>query len=397
MESHTLPARTHRVVEKHQHPKHPRLTLELRSSSRFYQARTFIDSKLRQKSLKTSELTTALKLSEEWYRKELRASSQFGNQHPVARLTSDPTIKEVYDSYKASLVPAKRAYADQKWSPIASFWRALLLKDITAQTFRDFYQWRRKSKSGVSNHTLHKDVVLVRQVLKYALENDQLSTLPTIPKIGKIAANPRPWLEPDEWRHLRLIALARIEDAENVRTKQQRESVFDMMRFMVTSMVRVDELLALRFGDCRIAPNEKKEKILICDVTGKTGSRQVVALPEAAEIYAQRFEAAGKDKRALIFPEHHRDGFRALLESAGLYRDAKGFTRNFKSLRATAISFAVLAGVDLLKIARNAGTSLAMIDAYYAKRLTPLMSINELTAHAPVKRRKGSVLHRFRT
>ncbi len=63
-----------------------------------------------------------------------------------------------------------------------------------------------------------------------------------------------------------------------------------------------------------------------------------------------------------------------------------GFTQNFKSLRATAISFEIL-GTDqpnLLLIARNAGTSILMIDKYYAQRLSAEMGKDILTA----KRRK---------
>jgi hypothetical protein len=41
-----------------------------------------------------------------------------------------------------------------------------------------------------------------------------------------------------------------------------------------------------------------------------------------------------------------------------------------KSLRATAISFRVLKGDDLWLIARNAGTSITMIDTFYARRLS---------------------------
>ena len=66
----------------------------------------------------------------------------------------------------------------------------------------------------------------------------------------------------------------------------------------------------------------------------------------------------------LVFPEHHRDALRELLKAAKLYRDSQGFTRNFKSLRATAISFRLLdePNPSLLMIARNAGTNVAMIE-----------------------------------
>jgi hypothetical protein len=52
-----------------------------------------------------------------------------------------------------------------------------------------------------------------------------------------------------------------------------------------------------------------------------------------------------------------------------------------KSLRATSISFAILdsPSPNLLVIARNAGTSVAMIDQFHAERLTAEMHADELT------------------
>jgi integrase len=150
---------------------------------------------------------------------------------------------------------------------------------------------------------------------------------------------------------------------------------------MIASMVRVGELLALRFRDCTIQRNAAKQLILLAEVTGKQGTRTIVALREAAEVIQKRLEAAGRDKNARVFAEHHRDAFQALLKAAGLYEDAQGFSRNLKSLRATSISFAILDSPqpNLLLIARNAGTSVAMIDQFYAKRLTAEMHADALT------------------
>jgi integrase len=390
-----LTSTSHETTEQHKHPKYSRLTLLRHTSSRFYQARTFLDGKLVQKSTKTDHLPTAFKLGEDWYKKLLRASVTFGRKHPIDRLTTNPTVAEVYASYLSTLPKQKAPYAEQKWSPIADFWRTLLVRDITPQTFREFYTWRRsRSKPAVSNHTLHKDVVLIRQVLKFALEQEQIERLPVIPRIGPIVANPRPWLNNEEWERLQEVARDRAEEAameENHRLYRQRKETLDFMRFLVASMCRVDEVRGLRFRDCRLDKNEKGHKILICLVTGKRGSRTVVALPEAASIYAVRLKKAKGDVNALMFPEHHRDAFRELLKAAGLHRDAQGFARNFKSLRATSISRAVLAGIDLMLIARNAGTSVAMIDNFYARRLSAQMGKDVLTSHYAPRVVKGGV------
>ena len=43
------------ILESHEHPKYPRLSVPLRHKSRFYQGVTFLDGRKVQKSLKTGE------------------------------------------------------------------------------------------------------------------------------------------------------------------------------------------------------------------------------------------------------------------------------------------------------------------------------------------------------
>jgi hypothetical protein len=59
-----------KVLEQYPHPKYPRLIIDRRTNSRFYQARTFLDGKLKQKSTKSDHLPTAFKLGEDWYKRE---------------------------------------------------------------------------------------------------------------------------------------------------------------------------------------------------------------------------------------------------------------------------------------------------------------------------------------
>lgn len=375
------------VIERHTHPAYPRLRIELRSDSRFYQAVSRIDGKLRQCSLKVKQLPTALAVAEDWYRRELRASVEFGLQHPIARLTHDPTMAELFASYRQTLpTDDKRTYAKAKWAPIAPFWRSRAVSSIKTQTFREFFTWRRsrnKRVDAVKNHTVHKDTVLVRQILKHAVEEDILEQLPVIPRIGKIEANPRPWLDPHEWRHLLHVSEQRIKEIVcNPRLKRQRQDLDDLIRFIYHSCARVGEIQKLRFSDCRIEVNKQGDKMLLAEVTGKRGTRTTVATAGAAEVYERRLKAAGNDLHALIFSEHPKDGFANLLTAAGLRKDKHGFVRNLKSLRSTGISARILAQpeLNLTLIARNVGTSVAMIDAYYAKRLSAEMHKDVLSA-----------------
>jgi len=119
---------------------------------------------------------------------------------------------------------------------------------------------------------------------------------------------------------------------------------------------------------------------LICEVKGKRGIRTVVGRKEARDIFKTYKRKGYRDVNTAMFPVHHHEALTELLKEAGLHVDPlSGFERNFKSFRCTAISFAVLQGVDLMWIARNAGTSVNMIDMFYARRLSAEMAKDQLT------------------
>lgn len=350
--------------------------------SPYYNVEAFINGKKIRKSLRTPELTTANKLAIDWHKRLLKEARQTGRR--LDRVGTDPTVAEVFDSYRLTLEAGPRAYADQKWSPIESFWRTIDVKDVTDHTFDKFYDWRRarktRQKTVLRNHSLHKDAMVIRQVLKFAKKKRHISTLPEIPKVGTIKPNPPPPLTEPEWQHLRAISQERIAKAPNDRTKQQRVDCDHFMRLMVASCARVGEIHddksgeGLRFRDCRyrLAPDGKRH-VLVCTVTGKRGQRDIVAGTDAVEVVSQR---AGKPED-LIFSHHSRDALRELLIAAHLRTDNKGRVRNAKALRSTAICLALLSGRDVVFVAKNAGTSVDVISRYYTKYLTAEMSIRE--------------------
>jgi len=86
------------------------------------------------------------------------------------------------------------------------------------------------------------------------------------------------------------------------------------------------------------------------------------------------------DSTEPLFKNHHRDGFRELLEAAGLRCNAVGRKRNLKCLRCTGIMARIKfkPNINLKVLADNVGTSVAMLDQFYLKPLNVEMNINEL-------------------
>jgi len=68
------------------------------------------------------------------------------------------------------------------------------------------------------------------------------------------------------------------------------------------------------------------------------------------------------------------------LEETGIRKGSLGQNRTLYSLRHTAITFRLLygKGIDLLTLARNARTSVEMIERFYTSNLSPEMNIEML-------------------
>jgi len=366
------------VLEKHSHPKLPRLVVLLRTGQQNWLARTYLNGKLHYKSTGTPLLKTALRLAEEWYVALLRTGQQSTSSRPK-HPRQIATIGDAYEHYAATLTKKSKQWnARIQWSVCSQYWAHIPLNEVSPRLFKDFYAKRRAKK--ISNHTLHKNTTLIRQILKHCAEEEIISAVPFVPRIGKIEHNPRKWISLEEWQHLQKVSRQRIKDAKDSRVKRRRQDAHDFMLFMVHSMMRVDEVRHLTFDDCRVSKNSKGEPILLVNVRqSKTGPRpNVVCLKGAVSVYQRRQTEETKPTDRL-FREANTKSFSQLLKAANLYEDADGNRRNAKSLRATGISFRILNGANLLLIAKNSGTSVLSIQNFYSKYLRPTDDIDELT------------------
>ncbi|MBT8539111.1 tyrosine-type recombinase/integrase [Polynucleobacter paneuropaeus] len=130
-------------------------------------------------------------------------------------------------------------------------------------------------------------------------------------------------------------------------------------------------------------------------VSGKTGPRYLIAKNAVIETLQRLITWQGLEQRTLdtvieakldrmvfCFPNGHTpyrmEGvFRKLMRDSGLAKDGAGKTRTLYSLRHTYATFALAEGVDIHTLARQMGTSVAMIERHYSK-MTPMMSAEKL-------------------
>jgi len=88
---------------------------------------------------------------------------------------------------------------------------------------------------------------------------------------------------------------------------------------------------------------------------------------------------------AMVLMDVH---FRRVLEATGLRQGHRGQNRTLYSLRHTCITFRLLfgSGIDLLTLAKNARTSVDMIERFYASELSAEMKISMLQSRASAAR-----------
>jgi integrase len=163
--------------------------------------------------------------------------------------------------------------------------------------------------------------------------------------------------------------------ASNWRLRRLRADLYQFIITMVETCARVEELRQLTAGQVTF-----RDGYALVDVRGKRGHRQAVAGGAALDVLKLRVEGEAPDERLApgdrVWTQSQRDGFANLLEAAGLAEDTFGNPRNLKCLRSTGISFRVLAGApspNLVAIARQAGTSIEVIDRYYVRPLSAEM------------------------
>jgi integrase len=383
---------------------------------RTYQARARVAGKWIYAGTETGDYRAAEQFARKWFR-QMQAGTE---GHETLQQAASEFLSSVRDE-------GKRKWHNTKWEAIRQFWQpgagrpAVLVSAVDTPKLVEFVKWRQNQSPGtrstnarLSSNTLHKDLVTLRQIIKYAVARGIVPSVPDFPGahiVGSIKSNPQPWLTKDEWTRLIDVANERIDAAPNVRTEGQRRELRDFLLFMHATGLRVDEARGLQVRDCTpkvaktgdwrsipmiaLPPDYEQERrgvrketidyrrksrteaeirvrlpyVEIRLRTSKTGPRICQSRAYADAIL--RRVVKGKAVTDPLFTEHHRDAFRELLIAADLRTNDYGHPRNLKCIRPTSISHWLIdrPTVPLSWLATNCGTSIQMLQDFYIKRL----------------------------
>ena len=271
----------------------------------------------------------------------------------------------------------------------------------------------RLGRAGFSSTTISQYLVIVRKVFKLARQLGQLRDMPEFPVV-KVHSTPRGGFSVGEYARL-LRAARRLRGQIHPVAKTLGESarfwihrdllvmppdVAWAIAFMVNTFIRPSDLKIMRHRYVEEVRGSHVYLRMNLPET-KRHDKPVVSMRAAVRIYGSlksagvKMGAGGPDdylflpqianrEHALAVLNFH---FQWVLKECGLTYGPLGQRRTLYSLRHTAISFRLLygQGIDMLTLARNARTSVQMIERFYAASLSGEMNVGLLHSRRGTK------------
>lgn len=412
------------------------------SGSRFWQMRCYIGGRMYVRSTRTVEKLLAIDAAKSFYDElvlnERRASQQESiffythkaNEYSVStdadRNNQKRSVERItFQSVAVRAIEAEHSrmlrgeLAMQSFRALSNRLRKQIFPDfgeidIREVSFGNLQQFLDKLvQRQASSVTIAQYFQAIRLVLRYALIEGLIKHLPPFPKL-RLKSQPRGGFTVLEYKALLRAAkfLAGLQDLPKATTHRDRAGgiytktasvpaeMAWMIGFMVNSFLRPSDLKYIQHKHIEVVRTSHLYLRLTIPET-KRHRAQIVTLRPAVRIYQslckyQRLHGlAGPDN--YLFMPHIEDrdaavvimsaNFNKVLVATNLKIGELGQARSLYSLRHTAIMFRLLygKGIDLLTLARNARTSVKMIEDFYASNLTAEMNIALLQS----KRHKG--------
>jgi integrase len=298
---------------------------------------------------------------------------------------------------------------------VLPFFRYIPPPEVTTDLLEDFVA--RLTKAGLSSNTISQYQVVLRKLLKLAVRQGLLREVPEMPVV-RVVNRPRSMLMLKDYmlmiRTARKLSHLGMAAPPLKDTKGERERFWvaprnltlapDMawvISFMVNAFVRPGDLRQLKHRHVQVVRGEHTYLRLTLPET-KSHDKPVVTLRPAVRVYEAALahgtaQGYGKPDDYVFLPaESDRNyalavlgfWFKWVMREAGIALESElGNQRTLYSLRHTAIMFRLLygKGIDMLTLARNARTSVQMIERFYASSLSGEMNIEMLQSRRPTR------------
>jgi integrase len=296
-------------------------------------------------------------------------------------------------------------FLNRMHNSILPYFGTMTMEQITYRHLNDFME--QMSNRDLSATTVHQHMVAIRKVFAHAHGNNIIKSTPKFPVI-KVADKPRGSFSITEYRDLVRLARQRVGERVPVEFSKKYRSSNDILekygrinadlhwliRFMVNGFMRPSDIKFIKHKHVTVVRGKHIYLRLNLPET-KKHDKPVVTLQPAVFVYerllAQQIaDGYGRPDDYLFLPSLDNRKwlliaygwqFMYIQSLAGIAANvANGQTRTIYSLRHTAMTFRLLYGgkIDLLTLAKNARTSVEMIERFYASNLNAEMNIDLL-------------------
>lgn len=272
------------------------------------------------------------------------------------------------------------------------FFDRTYITSIDSDKLREFDKWRieqfgrEPAKSTLLNHNAAMQLVFKEAVDQKWMLAAQVPSLST----KGVESQRRAHFTPEEYEKAFDAVVALEENSRKEKTRQIRELLIDYMEFAVYTGIRAGtEMDNLTWGDIRFKTNGTAVHLFITVTKGKTikhtGTREIVCREEvlsSLQSLRERFPNRKPTDKLFRLVDGSTTNeltktFEKALISAGLKKSPHG-DRSLYSLRHSYITWQLLAGVNMEVLAKQCGTSVAMIEKHYS-HVIPKMFSKELS------------------
>lgn len=353
-------------------------------ASRYFWVRFYFAGRYRIKTTKTENKVEAKRFAEKFYKEilldssvtvksnKVNAFSVVGNLffRSTEKNTNTSTYRSDYNRYQQHLLP---------------FFKQQDVDTITNAQLNQFVE--ELKGTGIKPATIKHHIVILRKILKFAIANDQMRSLPVFPRItGKLqTSQKRDYLTKEEYELIVETAEDLAEQQVKVRNLPLTLQMKYLIQFMVNSFIRPSDLRVIKHRHVKKMTDGDEEWLSLSHPATKTNANEVQAMPVTVGIYdklCQQLAAENlptKPDDFLFFPDIKNRNrameiisrqFKEIVDASKI-EETTDKKIVLYSLRHTAIMFRLLiGGVDTLILSRNARTSQNMIDKFYAAHLT---------------------------
>ena len=381
------------------------------AGSKYWQVRMYNYGKYTSQSLKTTDMEEAnsqAKIFFEGLEFAGEYQERYKKSEPIPEMRNQmllhDLIQEIIDSEQAKVSRDEITYGsflmtkNRLESHIFEFFKNRSLNNVTVITLEEFVGYLTRNDLTVG--TIQGYMAQLRKVLKLLNRKNILKTIPQFPQV-KSQVNSRGAFTVTEYRQIMRKAHALRSQTFTDWDKDKRiwiKSNYHQMPYEMASLIRFMVYTFVRPGDIRQIQNKHIEiiqgqynylRLNLPEV--KRHKAATVSLPPAVNIYRhlltyQKARGYGKPDDYVFFPEEKNRRlmldiigwlFNWILKDLDIKLGPHGIERTLYSLRHTAITFRLIYGgnIDLLTLARNARTSVEMIEKFYASTLSAEMNI----------------------